>query len=69
MHFSSLFGSPNGTCEDALKKDKNYVQLSTLLLELFYFYKNSAKQKRNLKECVKVVKVFFIIQNSEVGDV
>jgi hypothetical protein len=40
--------------KDVFKSDKAYQQLSTLLLGLYYFYKNSPKQKKNLKECMKV---------------
>ncbi|XP_056008565.1 zinc finger protein 862-like [Ostrea edulis] len=40
--------------KDALKDDRQYVQLSTLLLGLYYFYKNSAKQRKNLRDCMKV---------------
>ncbi|XP_062618557.1 zinc finger protein 862-like [Saccostrea cucullata] len=43
--------------KDVFRNDKNYVQLSTLLLGLFYFYKNSAKQKKNLRECMRVLDV------------
>lgn len=32
--------------KDVFRKDKNYVQLSTLLLSLFYFYKNSPIKKK-----------------------
>lgn len=42
--------------KDALKGDRLYVQLSTLLLGLYYFYKNSAKQRKNLRECMEVIK-------------
>lgn len=40
---------------DVFKKDKMYSQLSTLLLGLFYFYKNSSKQRKCLRECIKVL--------------
>ena len=40
--------------KDVVKSDKLYVQVTTLLLGLYYFYKNSSKQKRNLKEAIKV---------------
>lgn len=40
--------------KDALKGNRQYIQLSTLLIGLYYFYKNSAKQRKNLRECMKV---------------
>jgi hypothetical protein len=40
--------------KDALKENRQYIQLSALLLGLYYFYKNSVKQRKNLKECMKV---------------
>ncbi|XP_062614641.1 zinc finger protein 862-like [Saccostrea cucullata] len=42
---------------DVFKKDKMYTQLSTLLLGLFYFYKNSSKQRKSLRECIKVLDI------------
>jgi hypothetical protein len=36
------------------KGDKLYTQLSTLLLGLYYFYKNSPKQRKCLKRSMEV---------------
>lgn len=33
---------------DVVKADKKYERLSTLLLGIFYFYKRSPKQRKNL---------------------
>ncbi|XP_062589081.1 zinc finger protein 862-like [Saccostrea cucullata] len=41
--------------KDAVKNDPLYNRLTTLLLRLYYFYKNSSKQRKNLKECMKVL--------------
>ena len=40
--------------KDTFKSDKMFLKLTTLLLGLFYFYKNSAKQRKNLKKCIEV---------------
>lgn len=40
--------------KDAVKNDPVYTRLTTLLLGLYYFYKNSSKQRKNLRECMKV---------------
>ena len=38
--------------KDVFKNDKLYLKLTTLLLGLYYFYKNSTKQRKNLKTCM-----------------
>ena len=40
--------------KDAIKGQKSFEKLSTLLLGLYYFYKNSSKQKKELKRTFKV---------------
>ena len=47
--------------KDVVKAEKIYIQLTTLLLGLYYFYKNSSKQKQNLKECMKVCTVHLMV--------
>lgn len=39
---------------DIFRNNKYYVKLSTLLIGLFYFYKNSPKQRKGLREAMKV---------------
>ena len=40
--------------KDVFKNDKLYLKLTTLLLRQYYFYKNSTKQRKNLKTCMAV---------------
>lgn len=39
---------------DVVKADKKYERLSTLLLGIFYFYKRSPKQRKNLRHTFEV---------------
>ena len=39
---------------DVFKSNKLYGRLSTLLLGLFYFYKNTPKQRKGLRETMSV---------------
>lgn len=39
---------------DEVKADKKYERLSTLLLGIFYFYKRSPKQRKNLRHTFEV---------------
>ncbi|XP_062585604.1 zinc finger protein 862-like [Saccostrea cucullata] len=43
--------------KDTFKADKLFVKLTTLLLGLFYFYKNSPKQRKNLRKCMEVINI------------
>lgn len=43
---------------DVVKADKKYERLSTLLLGIFYFYKRSPKQRKNLRHTFEVL--FFL---------
>ena len=48
---------------DTISKDKNYEDLITLLLGIYYFYKRSSKQRKALKESFKVkYNILFIEQ-------
>jgi hypothetical protein len=40
--------------KDALKKDKTYDKLVTLMLGMYYFYRNSPAQRKKLKKTFKV---------------
>lgn len=42
--------------KDVFKSDELYTQLTTLLLGLFYFYKNSPKQIKCLKRSMEVLR-------------
>lgn len=42
---------------DVVKADKKYERLSTLLLGIFYFYKRSPKQRKNLRHTFEVMNV------------
>lgn len=46
---------------DVVKADKKYERLSTLLLGIFYFYKRSPKQRKNLRHTFEV---FFFLRFS-----
>lgn len=43
--------------KDVFKSDKLYTQLTTLLLGLYYFYKNSPKQRKCLKRSMEILDV------------
>lgn len=40
--------------KDVFESDKLYMQLTTLLLGLYYFYKNNPKQRKCLKRSMEV---------------